>query len=189
MLVTGGSSAYFEVADRVILMQQYRAKDVSEQVRNLVIDAPEPQLAVAETQPQTLPPSGALGTELTAARCLDGKLLRQGLPTRLKVQVFGCEQLRLGDWRIDLGRVEQLVEPGQLRAIGWLIAQLADVDSQAPNTTLLEALRRALHQVESQGLDRLSPFYPEPHGGLSLPRLHELFAALNRLRELPIKTD
>ena len=74
-------------------------------------------------------------------------------------------------------------------AIGWLIAQLADADSQAPNTTLLEALRRAFQQVESQGLDRLSPFYPEPHGGLSLPRLQELFAALNRLRELPIKTE
>lgn len=193
VLVTGGSSAYFEVADRVILMQQYQARDVSAQVQALMSEAPEPALAVAEQQRQIQPQrkSGAPGTELTAARCLDIQQFRQGLPTRLKVQAFGCDQLRLGDWRIDLGRVEQLVEPGQLRAIGWLISQLAD--STDPDATLLDALRHALQQVEAhaevQGLDQLSPFYPEPHGGLSLPRLQELFAAINRLRELPIKTQ
>jgi predicted ABC-class ATPase len=164
-------------------MDRYRARDASEQARALVIDAPEPLLTAAQGQP------GALSTDLTAARRLGEKRLRWGPRATPRIQAFGCEQLRLGDWRIDLGRVEQLVEPGQLRAIGWLIAQLADAKNNAPNTTLLDALRHALRQIETQGLDRLSPFYPEPHGGLALPRLQELFAALNRLRELPIKTE
>ncbi len=182
VLVSGGSSAYFEVADRVILMDQYQAKDVSEQVRALVIEAPEPRLSGAELEPA----AGVLRTDLTAARRLAEK--RLGLGARAKIQAFGCEQLRLGDCRIDLGRVEQLVDAGQLRAIGWLIVQLVDADDSAPDAPLLDRLRHALRQIEAQGLDRLSPYYPEPHGGLTLPRLHELFAALNRLRELPLKS-
>lgn len=189
VLVTGGSSAYFEVADRVIMMQQYRAKDVSQQAQALVNEAPEPAMAIAEPQQHTQQPPDGLGTTLTAARRLDAQQFRQGLPINPKVQAFDCEQLRLGNWRIDLGRVEQLVEPGQLRAIGWLISQLADAANPASNTSLPDALRYALRQVETRGLDTISPFYPEPHGGLSLPRLQELFAALNRLRELPIKTE
>ena len=185
VLVTGGSSAYFEVADRVILMDQYQPKEVSAQVQALVVDAPEPPLAVTDSNA----PIRSLSTRLTAARRLDLRRLRQGLSARPKIQAFDCEQLRLGDWRIDLGRVEQLVEPGQLRAIGWLIAQLADAVDNAPDATLLEAIRHLHQQLEAQGLDRLSPFYPEPHGGLVLPRLQELFAALNRLRELPLKLE
>ncbi len=185
VLVTGGSSAYFEVADQVILMDQYQPKEVSAQVRSLVIDAPESQLAV--TDPQV--PTPSLATRLTAARCLDHGRLRQGLSARPKIQTFDCDQLRLGNWRIDLARVEQLVEPGQLRAIGWLITQLANTDENVHETTLLEAIRGLLGQLQTQGLDRLSPYYPEPHGGLALPRFYELFAALNRLRELPLKAE
>ncbi len=189
VLVSGGSSAYFEVADRVILMDQYQPQDVSAQARELVRDAPEPLLETQDAQAHPV----RLATQRTAARRLDNTLLQLG--PRLKIQAFGCEQLRLGEHRIDLRRVAQLVEPGQLRAIGWLIARWADLGSNLnnplnaplnndPDLSLLDALRLALQQLDTQGLDVLSPFYPEPHGGLARPRLYELFAALNRLRAL-----
>jgi len=174
ILVSGGTSAYFEVADRVILMDQYHAKDVSCQVRDLVSDAPEP--------PLTVPAAVSLAhcRQQTAARYLEGSRLQLG--TRPKIQAFDCQQLRLGDYRIAMGHVEQLLEPGQLRAIGWLISQWACTATY--DISLLEALQLALSRLDAQGLDRLSPYYPEPHGGLARPRLYELFAALNRCREL-----
>ncbi|MFT6915947.1 MAG: putative ABC-class ATPase [Motiliproteus sp.] len=179
ILVSGGSSAYFDVADRVILMDQYQARDASQQARALVTKAPEPLLM---TCPAAIPTS-SLSTTSTALSGLAN--LRLHLSARPRIRVFGCEQLQLGDYRIDLGRVEQLVEPGQLHAIGWLLA-LSAKDSANGSTpqSLLEALQRALRQLDSRGLDSLSPFYPEPHGGLSQPRLYELFAAVSRLREL-----
>ncbi|MEH6825625.1 MAG: hypothetical protein V7629_17140, partial [Motiliproteus sp.] len=179
--------------DRVILMDQYQPQDVSAQARELVRDAPEPLLDTHDAQAHPV----SLATQRTAARRLDNTRLQLG--ARPRIQAFGCEQLRLGEHRIDLGRVAQLVEPGQLRAIGWLIARWADPDSNLnsllnaslndtlnnnPDLSLLDALRLALQQLDTQGLDVLSPFYPEPHGGLARPRLYELFAALNRLREL-----
>ncbi len=174
ILVSGGSSAYFEVADRVILMDQYQPQDVSVQTKALVSAAPEPPLAASAAA------SLARCRQQTVAKRVEGSALRLGL--RPKIQAFDCQQLRLGDTRIDLGRVEQLLEPGQLRAIGWLIYQWSRTDTR--DLSLLEALQRALLRLDAQGLDRLSPYYPEPHGGLVRPRLYELFAALNRLREL-----
>ncbi len=204
LLVTGGSGAYFDVADRVILMDQYRAQDVSDQAHRLTQALPEPSASFEQTGGMA-ENGGTFAAPLdrTAERQLkpDGLLLDER--GRIKMQAFGCDTLRLGDFSIDLARVEQLVEPGQLRAIGWLMTQLLQPDPRlceheaakrdhsklaAPlSDTLLDRAKQALQDIERQGLDRLSPYYPEPHGGLTLPRLQELYAALNRLRELPLQ--
>ncbi len=175
VLVTGGSSAYFDVADRVILMDHYQAEDVSDRAL---------QLSRPHQTPQKLPP---LCLKPVCSRRLTG-VQPAGNPTAkpIKIQAVGRGILRIGDDEIDLGRVEQLVEPGQLLAIGYLLQQLPSV---APETPVLQALQQLLSRVQCTGLESLSPYRPEPHGGLTLPRLHELFAALNRLRGLPLEAE
>ncbi len=179
VLVTGGSSAYFDVADRVILMDHYQASDVTAQARAL----PAPAAEAQPHGPGADWPGSGLHSPFNAQR-----RLTPGAPSRrerpAKIQAFGCDQLRLGDERLDLGRVEQLVEPGQLRAIGYLLRQLLESPAR-DDAPLLHKLQGALEDATRQGLESLSP-YSEPHGGLVLPRLQELNAALNRLRGLQI---
>ena len=79
-----------------------------------------------------------------------------------------------------LDRTIDKLEPGQLLAIGHILLRLAAEGEQA--SPLLVRLRELLQGCERRGLEALSPYPGQPHGGLSLPRLHEVFAACNRLR-------
>ncbi|WP_207061036.1 ABC-ATPase domain-containing protein [Motiliproteus sp. SC1-56] len=170
ILVTGGSSAYLDVADRVLMLQQYRTLDATGQARALC----------GGTQP--VGPDGPLPLDSVRQRLLAAPP-EWATPTKgraPKVQALDGGWLRLGEQRLDLGRVEQLVDAGQSRAVGHLLrCWLADVDPEAPVLTQLQAW---ISRLEEEGMTALSPFAPEPHGGLSLPRCYEVYAALNRLR-------
>jgi hypothetical protein len=93
--------------------------------------------------------------------------------------------LRLGNYTVDLTRLSQFAEVPQVRAVGYLLAWLAE-HGQALRTDgtlggLLAALERA---VEEEGLER---FLPARYGDLAAPRRFELAAALNRLRTLRLR--
>ena len=75
--------------------------------------------------------------------------------------------------------MEQLIDLGQTRAIGLMIHYYA---SHYANRTdsLIAGLLQVMQDVEDKGLDVISPYKV---GNLALPRLHELAAAINRIRE------
>lgn len=166
IIVSGGSGDYLDVADRVIMLDHYRVFDVTAQARQLA--AP--------------PPTGST----------QSKPFRQGSKRRLhfplkplprqreaKILVREGRLLEYGRQRIDLSQVEQLLDSGQTEAIGRLLAWCQQQNPQQPEG-LMATLRRALEQVEEQGLDLLLPWKA---GHLALPRLYELAAAANRLRQ------
>ena len=168
VLVTGGSGAYLDVADRVVMMDRYRPVDVSAAAAGL---ARAPLGAERD--------GGALDLAPTAARAWPAGRGPDPAAARIRVETMGTERLRVGECALDLARVEQLVDPGQLLAIGYLLLRLA----AEPGTTAgLDGLSRLLEQSVADGLDGLSPFPGQPHGGLAAPRLAELYAAFNRMR-------
>lgn len=166
VIVTGGSGEYLAVADRVILLDNYIPRDVSKRAAQLA-GSPPPQASSA------VPLRGDKIRSFDAARFdsrrSDGKR---------RIDVREPKLIDYGRHRIDLNRVEQLVDPGQTETIGRLLDYCAR-HFVGHAAGLIGALNQGLQDVEEQGLDIL---FPWKVGHLAVPRLYELAAAANRLR-------
>jgi predicted ABC-class ATPase len=167
VIVMGGSGDYLEVADTVIMLDNYRVRDVTSEARRIVGEN--------HTFPET--DSGApLG--IFAPRRRSARELNPVRGHKEKIGVRGLSTLLYGGYEIDLSRVEQLVDIGQTRAIGLLIRYYAERYAGSASG-MIDGLRRALEDVDERGLDLLPPW---KSGDLARPRLYEAAAALNRIR-------
>jgi predicted ABC-class ATPase len=98
-------------------------------------------------------------------------------PGRVRVQPRGCDTLLLGASEVDLRAVEQLDDPAQVRAVGWLLVHLSRLrDERVEPMAHLAAM---VDRLAGGDWDWLSG---RPDGDLALPRLQDAMAALNRLR-------
>jgi predicted ABC-class ATPase len=170
VLVVGGSGDYIDVADRVLLLEEYRVRDATDEARR-----------VAEGQPtgrRVIPTQDALEftPRIPLARSFDARRGR-----RDKVRAHGLRELTFGEQRLDLDALEQLVDDSQARAIGVLLKRLRHL--AAPDRPLRDLIRAALQEVDDSGLWSIEPL-PE----LARPRTFELAAAVNRLRSLEVDT-
>ena len=173
ILVVGGSGDYFEVADRVILMENYRPRDVTARARQ--ISCASPSGRVREVQGQL-------------------RNVRQRIPlpdsfrleSRDKVKARGIDDIQLGRQNIDLQYVEQLVDPGQTAALALIIKYAAQnyINGRA---TLASIVQAVMQDLEKEGLDIVSAFKGQHPGDYALPRKYEIAAAINRLRNLKVK--
>lgn len=169
VLVMGGSGDYFSVADAVIMMDNYIPKDVSSEAKALMNKAMQAEAGALNINPQKRVPR---------ARCLSAELR----PGKDKIQAFETRALRYGQQEVELSRVEQLVDSAQLRAIGYLIRYSADRFSKQ-KIDLVEGMAEVLYDVKGGGLDQITPFII---GTLAMPRIQELVAVVNRMRELEL---
>jgi len=167
LVVMGGSGDYFDHADTVIQMDAYRPVDVTSRAREIARSHRSGRREEAEGPLQAPRP-----------RLLDpGSLKPESKPGRRKIKARGRDTLLFGRSQVDLRAVEQLVDPSQVRAIGWLLARLAE-QGRSPAEPM-PSLEDMLGQLGRGGWDWLTG---RPDGDLALPRLHEVMAALNRLR-------
>jgi predicted ABC-class ATPase len=173
ILVMGGSGDYFEAAETVIWMSNYRPFSVTDRAREIAQKFPTHRLA-----------EGGENFGEISARQPKAESFDPSHGTReVRIEAKGRETLAYGDHFIDLSFQEQLLETGQTRAIGRLL-HLYSEKFQENTTTLREGLEKTLAEVEEKGLDILMPYKV---GNLTKPRLFEVAAALNRLRSLKIK--
>jgi len=168
IIVMGGVGDYFEVSDRVILMDSYKPEDVTEDAHSIAgVDKP------------VMKSFGLKPFDKRFARRVN---LRRLSPRRgrrdVKIDARAVDKILFGENLIDLAYVEQLVDMGQTLAVALMIYYYLEKYS-SKKLTLAEGLRRTVEDVEMQGLDILSPYKV---GNLALPRLHELAAAINRIR-------
>ena len=173
ILVIGGSGDYFDVADRVIMMDEYRPRDVTAQAR-----------AIAEKyRAERKPEGGERFGEVTPRRPLPESLDPSKGRRDVKLKTRDLDELQFGLHEIDLSAVEQLVSRSQTRAIGHALVRLKQryLDGQRTLREAVEALERDL---DAHGLDVLTP---SPLGDLARPRRFEIAAALNRLRTLRVR--
>ena len=175
ILVTGGNSDYFEVADTVLRMHEYEPELVTDQVRELIREMPSDRIREAPA------PMAPVAGRVPASRSLEAE--RRG---RERVSARGLQEIEWGEQTIDLWGVEQLVDTSQTRAVADLLRYARRRGYFDDRRTLREALEAAFRDVERQGLDVISPFRGHP-GDLALPRLLEAGAAVNRLRSLQVR--
>lgn len=167
VVVVGGVGDYLDVADRVILLEDYAASDATDRAREVVgrfpPRAPLEERGVRRPKPRRL-----------RAGSLD---LRRG--KRETARGRGLDALELGRERVDLAYVEQLAEAGQTEVAARAIGRFAAGGDRG----LGEMVGEALEIISKGGLDALGHFPGHP-GEMSLPRAHEVAAAVNRVRSL-----
>ncbi|MBW4484798.1 MAG: ABC-ATPase domain-containing protein [Tildeniella torsiva UHER 1998/13D] len=170
VLVMGGSGDYFDVADTVIAMDEFCPQDVTERAKAIATEFKterdrEGGLSFGTLTPRTIQPDS-----------IDPSKGRHSV----KLRARDVDQLQIGTEAIDLSAVEQLVEPGQVRAIAAAIVY-AQRYHMTTKTPLAEAIAAVMTDLEQYGLDSLTEW---PMGDLVTFRGLELAAAINRLRTL-----
>ncbi|MDN8580239.1 ABC-ATPase domain-containing protein [Corynebacterium bovis] len=201
VLVAGGSGAFIDVADTVIMLDAYRPSDITDRARALA--QPVEALAPVALPTPRVPARGGLdaggrgagghhsggrGTDdhHSGGRGADGHRGRPPKPPQAK----GLRTIRHGDEFIDLAAVSQLVDASQTRAVAAVLAELARAaDGRTPLRDLVTAV---LDRAAREGVDALSPYggrgdgtgRPAHPGRLAVPRVHEVMAAVNRYRLL-----
>lgn len=163
LLVMGGSGDYLDLADTVLQMHNYAPIDVTNRAHEVAKQFHTGRNTEA-TEPLKRP----------TTRQLDCTSLNPEVkPGKLKMQARGRDALVFGKETIDLRSVEQVADTSQVRAIGLILARMANLNKNLndPPQWLFKELERSWHEL-----------LPRPDGDLARPRPMEVMAALNRLR-------
>jgi len=178
VLVMGGSGDYFDAADRVILMREYRPREVTDEAK---------KIAKARPTRRTIEAGKPLPPQLERV-----PVARSFNPSRgkreVKIDAKAMDLILFGKEPIDLRAVEQLVDASQTRAIGHVL-HLAAGRFMDDEHTLCEVLDQIEDLFDREGLDLLDPFHQIGHhpGNFARPRKYEIAAAINRLRTLRMR--
>jgi len=175
IIVMGGSSDYFEVADTVIAMDHYLPRVVTAEARRLVEELPSRRLEES---------GGSFGP--LPARIPDPASIDPYRRGKVKVRARELDTIQFGEETMELYALEQLVDQSQTRAIGDMLVYAVRKGYWDGRTSIRQAISRLFADVESNGLDVISPFYGQHPGDLARPRPQEVAAALNRLRTLVV---
>jgi predicted ABC-class ATPase len=186
VMVVGGCGAYFSVADSVIMMDSFEAKDVTAEAQAIVAGVATATSAGGSSSPyfsNTF--SSRRGIETASLRLRDGDQMR--VKDLGKIQIGRESQDANGDDNyLDLRGVNQLTETGQTKLIAEALQTIASSpDRDECFDTLLEAL---YSKVQASGLDAMVSGRFKGMGDLSYVRKFELASAVNRWRSLRIKT-
>ncbi|QZY56379.1 ABC-ATPase domain-containing protein [Crassaminicella profunda] len=175
ILVIGGSGDYFHIADRIIMLDEYKAIDVTKKGKD-----------IAKRFEHIRKTEGGKDFGEISHRIIKNQSFNASRGKKEKVDAKGLHTIIYGTSNIDLSFVEQLIDPSQTRAIALMIKYLSKnlVDNTTPLSVLIEKLYA---QIEKNGLEVISPYTGKHPGNLALPRKFELSAAINRLRTLKVK--
>jgi len=159
IIVIGGAGDFFDVADSVMMMDNYKCEDVTKQAQAIVAEHPSSCTNL---------PFGTI-----RSRFAIGSLFESTGQSK----VLSSSAIRFGDDELDLSGLEQIVSKAQTTAIVMAIqkfASLTDAKSLAQGILQLDQL------LDLEGLDGLAPSLF--HGGMARPRPLELAGAINRFR-------
>lgn len=175
ILVVGGSGEYFDVADLVIMMDEYVPRDVTQEAKEIA-NSFDVKREIGEAEPfGTISPRS---------------LQKESLPTlgrEARIKVRNKECISYGKSNIHLDYIEQLIDGNQTNCIGVMLEYIvSEILPKHKELTLSEVVDQLYVKIDKQGLTSISP-YTRHAGNLVLPRKYELCAAINRFRELKVK--
>lgn len=174
ILVLGGSGDYLDVADTVIMMENYIPKDVTQKAKKIAEEFPTDREKDSENTSIAITHRIPLPQSLSLAG------------TKKKVKSRGVDTIQYGHTNLILDDLEQLVDENQTKAIADIIQYAIKkyIDGKA---TLKEIVEKIEMDIEKNGLDIISPFYGMHPGDYAKPRPMEIAGAINRLRILKVK--
>lgn len=172
ILVMGGSGDYFDVADRIIAMENYLPQDVTAKAKAIALQYVTARNAEGGTHFGKISPRTPLQESIDPSR---GK-------REVKLTSKGVDAIAFGTEDIDLSAVEQIVDTAQLKAIALAIVYAKTYMERG--LTVSEILTKVEKEIAASSLDTITS---HPQGDLAFFRPLELAAALNRLRSLQVK--
>ncbi len=173
IIVIGGSGDYFNVADQVIRMNEYKPEEVTEEARKVAVGIPTGR----ETEGGGC--FGRVRERIPIADSIDPSKGRRDV----KISARGLRTISYGRNTIDLSAVEQIVDPCQTEAIADAIEYARK--RMNSNKTLREVVSLVMMQIGMSGLDVIGGKVVS--GDYAEFRSLELAAAINRLRTLIVE--
>jgi len=173
ILIIGGSGDYFDVANHVIMMDEYVPKDVTKKAKEIAKSDENKREFSSNDKFQGITQRIPLKKSFSQSGKLD------------KTKAKGKYSILYGKELIDISGLEQLVDDSQTNCIAVMIDYFKNkvLDEKL---TLSQAANRIYETIQKDGLDSISSYVGHP-GNLALPRKQEFCAAVNRYRKLKIK--
>lgn len=175
ILVIGGSGEYLSVADKVYMMDDFEIKDVTERAKQicrehgLVIELPQ-----------------------TAVWKQNRTLLAEGFTSypegsgSEKLEVYDLGFIMIGDEKIDVRGLYDVVTPRQLFALGFMLRNL-EISNNQDIIELEKRVDELYKRIEAEGFDCVySGYFTTCERFLDLPRKQELLAVVSRMRNVQI---
>ena len=175
ILVLGGCGDYFDVADTVIRMDAFEPRDVTAEAQSIARRHPTGRTTELETD---WPLAGRPRIPLAAS--LDPS---QG-HREIRITARALRAVQFGREEIDVSLVAQLVDEGQLRAVGHALELVRRQWTAQPDQDFKTGLDQLMARLAQEGLDILDD---RARGDYVEFRIFELAAALNRLRSLKVR--
>lgn len=177
ILVMGGSSAFFDLADTVIALTEYVSRDVTDEAHRISAQHASPGTEQStHNKPQV--------KQLVRSRAVLGKSLTPN-DVRKPPRARGLEQIQIGKEDLDVRYLSQLVDCSQTQTIA-LSLRLVAQELEHQGTTLAQACQQVVEHLEREGLDELVGGGSRVRGDLALPRPAELMQAISRWRRLQL---
>lgn len=168
ILVAGSSGSYFHKADCVIQMNCYQPAEITDLAKREAKQFP----LTLENPAKAGEPSFRRVIKRDAGFAKDD---------RIKMKTLGMDGFSINRETVDMRYVEQLTDPEQLTALAHMVKYMK-LHSFDGSRTLQEAVERLYSEIATKGF--LAFCGTDIPGNLALPRKQELYAALNRCREL-----
>ena len=169
IMVVGGSGAFLDAADRVLMMDNYRCLDVTARAREVVADLPRPRTDES--------------TSWEAAPRVPAAKARVDRP---RTKASGTSVLTIDRSTVDISDVAGVVDPGQAEAIAWCVRGV--LEEMAGKQSMPELMAKLGRRLASEGLDAVCKFGARAYPAfLARPRLIDVGAAINRYRGLSLR--
>jgi len=153
IMIASGMGEYFDVADNVIMMDKYIARDVTPKAKEIAEKIKSNRIKEA---PREIVIKNRIALK---------ESIRKAMGAKKKIKVTEKNKIRFGKTIIDLAGIEQIAEIGQTYAIAEILTRL-------PCKNCIK------DELLVQNFLSMLP----PKGIYGEPRKYEVVAALNRLR-------
>lgn len=175
ILVIGGSGDYFDVADHVIMMEDYEPHDVTSAAKEIASEFEASREVVQQSFNNSRKP-----------RYIQAKTFMSH-ERKEKIKVNGLHTILYNRNEIALDYIEQLIDMSQTRTIAAVLKYLKESQCYQ-GKTFEECLDHLVELMEHNGLESIVDTTGHP-GNLAYVRKQELGAAINRWRNLSVKRN
>ncbi len=173
ILVIGGSGEYLSVADKVYMMEDFIIQDVTEQSKMICASYGVRKERIEEA-------NWGQWRKLSSERFTSYP--EDSGSERLEVSDMGF--IFIGDEKIDVRGLHDIVSPRQLNALGFMLRHL-EVSNRDELIDIGKRVDVLYERVEAEGLDFLySSYFTDYERFLDFPRKQELMAIINRMRKI-----
>lgn len=173
ILVVGSCGDYFNVADCVIQMDEYDAKDVTSIAKDIS------SKFISEEKSNNQKP-----ISIDFDRRIKKGTISSDYKGNVKIKSIGTDSLCINKDIIDLKSLEQIVDAEQVNALGYIM-KLAEDKIINNSKTLQEITYDILDFIYTNGLISISSA-SYVNGNLSMPRKQEIISCFNRYRNLKL---